>query len=113
MAEKGPEAHVQVVIGRPELMRALRALTINHPDFPWESWSIFDAESMEAAARLIRDGHERPRPEPTPSLHARLRAFTDGMRLVAGSANHGHSPETVSVLGKLIEGLENLMKGGE
>jgi hypothetical protein len=47
-------ATVQVQISKNQVMAALRAMTINRTYFEPGPWSIDDAETLEAAARLIR-----------------------------------------------------------
>lgn len=47
-------AEVQAAIHKEELMKALREMTINDPDFNGGAWSIWEAEVLESAARLIR-----------------------------------------------------------
>jgi hypothetical protein len=56
------EAEVTLVINNDSLMTALRSMTINNGDFRHQSWSIWDAECMEAAARMIRRGYAEERP---------------------------------------------------
>jgi hypothetical protein len=53
-----PVMHVDVAITKSQVMMALRELTINDEHFLHEQWSIWDAEVMERAAKMIRDGYE-------------------------------------------------------
>jgi hypothetical protein len=49
---------VMANISPAALMMALRNATIDRDDFDHNGWSIADAESLEAAARLIRRGYQ-------------------------------------------------------
>lgn len=48
------EAEIRVSLGKNELMRALRAMTLDDYHFNPGPWSLWDAESLEHAAALIR-----------------------------------------------------------
>jgi hypothetical protein len=45
---------VNVTLGKEELMRAVREMTINLDSFNSDYWSLWDVEVFEAAACLIR-----------------------------------------------------------
>ncbi len=58
-----PMATVHVTIGKHSLMDALISLTINNRDFRHEAWSLHDAEILEWAAVMIREGYRQTHPE--------------------------------------------------
>jgi hypothetical protein len=47
-------ANVVVGLTKDQLMRALRAMTVDDADFDPGPWSLWDAETLELAAALIR-----------------------------------------------------------
>lgn len=52
-----PRVSITTEASKHTVMRALRDLTVNADDFDHRPWSIWDAEQLEAAARMIRRGY--------------------------------------------------------
>jgi hypothetical protein len=50
------KVQVSTQIHPHELMRALRSITIAAERFEPDEWSLWDAECLEGAARVIREG---------------------------------------------------------
>ena len=46
---------VTVVLSKGEAMRAICQMVCNNEDFDGRAWSVEDAKTLEAAARLIRE----------------------------------------------------------
>jgi hypothetical protein len=55
------EADVWVRIDKNQVMACLRTMTINDEDFDHRPWSLWDAEVLEQAAKLIREGYASER----------------------------------------------------
>lgn len=55
---------VRTNINRHELMSALREMTLNCEDFSHRKWAIWDAETFENVARMIRIGYAENKDEP-------------------------------------------------
>jgi hypothetical protein len=59
-------ANVEVGITKDQVMRALRAMTVHDDAFDPGPWSLWDAETLELAAALIRREVAAARRERTP-----------------------------------------------
>ena len=50
--------HILLLAGQNEIMQLVR-MANNDTGFDHKAWSIWDAEQLEALAKLIRSGYER------------------------------------------------------
>lgn len=57
------ETFAGVRIDKESVMACLRHMTIHDEEFDHRPWSLWDAEVLEQAAKLIRDGYESERKE--------------------------------------------------
>jgi hypothetical protein len=57
------ETYAGVRIDKNEVMACLRNMTIHDEAFDHRPWSLWDAEVLEQAAQLIREGYARERKE--------------------------------------------------
>lgn len=55
---------ITATVDRDQIMAALRGMTVNDEAFDHRQWSIWDAETFEAVAKLIRAGYMATEPPP-------------------------------------------------